>query len=377
MYVLCGLARVSFTGLTLDRQPNNVWKPAVRIRSVNQAGIVAVESLVDFGTHTPKNQLRIVDAPTALGYIFSVAIPPANPTWLNYYLPLAALYCRCLYLAFIRDRVSDTDLTIVEAVADLPIMSCVMYNGPNQNIRYVYGSTPAKITGGIPSKLVERTNAASMLDRFRRQNVLEPALLLANPNSRVPLYSPRRINDLATKLWSQLKDTAEFDSDVDPLRTTAQNLQTAVINIYEMLPQYQPGTLQALPLNKVFGHAVWKEALMVDLRTIVRDRFLNAAAYNRNNLGQAVVAAWRGVIKTYIAPHIYTKLDTAFALQIVDPASQAAVDQTVGQALGNLWQGFSASFLNELDNLHQQQINKPDHTPFGRCAETYCVIGMQ
>ncbi|KAI1177886.1 hypothetical protein F4777DRAFT_540723 [Nemania sp. FL0916] len=357
-------------------QPNDEWMPAARVRSVGDQGIVEVVTLADFGTATPKERLQIVDGATALGYIFSVATPPANPTWLSYYLPLAALYCRFLYLAYVLDRTGGANPGVFDASADLPQMSCVMYAGETHTVRYIYGATAAKIPGDDPDRAAERINAPVMLDRYRREQVLAPALNREVPGVQIPRYSPRRIADLATRLWTRLAVTAEFNSLVDPLRTMATNLQTSIINIYELLPTYPPGTLQALPLARVFGHAVWKQALLTDLKIIVRDRFLHPAAYDENNLNAPVVAAWENAIKNYIAPHIYLKTDTAFAVNIADPASQTAVDIAVNQIINPLWAQFRATFLQQLEDLFQEQMNRPDHTPFGRCAETYCVAGM-
>ncbi|KAI0390904.1 hypothetical protein F5Y17DRAFT_442787 [Xylariaceae sp. FL0594] len=353
------------------------WVPAIRIKS-GAGGTVAVESLVDFGTRNPRNQLQIVDGPTALGYIFSVAVPPANPTWLNYYLPLAALYCRCLYLAFVKYR-DYNQQQLVLAPGDLPQMSCVMYNGENQNVRYVYGSTRASIPASIGAAGARRANSGSTLDNFRRQNVLVPALGLANPGTQIPRYSPRTIEAHALKLWSKLYKTAAFDVTEAPLLAVVQELQKTIINAYEKLLQCPPGTLLALPFDLIFGHAVWNEKLLLNLRTVVRDRYRNAATYNRNQLSQDVVTAWKNIIATYLAPHIYVKTDTSFAKEVTtpDPATTKVVGDAIATELGRMWQQFSNAFLNHLDAVYNETLNVADHTPFGRCAETYCLVGMQ
>ncbi|TKW56003.1 hypothetical protein CTA1_11387 [Colletotrichum tanaceti] len=69
-------------------------------------------------------QMGIVDGPTALGYIFSVVSPPAGPqpTWQDYFLPLAALYSWAVYLAYICSL--GAQVPDIEAV---PRMTCVTY----------------------------------------------------------------------------------------------------------------------------------------------------------------------------------------------------------------------------------------------------------
>ena len=77
----------------------------------------------------PKNEnLSITDGPTALGYIFSVAIPTQDvPKMENYYLPLLTIYSRATYLAYICIEASPP------RVENVPIMCCVMYVVPKDS----------------------------------------------------------------------------------------------------------------------------------------------------------------------------------------------------------------------------------------------------
>lgn len=48
-------------------------------------------------------QITINDGPSALGYIFSIAASNASSprTYINYAVPLLAIYARCLFLAYV------------------------------------------------------------------------------------------------------------------------------------------------------------------------------------------------------------------------------------------------------------------------------------
>lgn len=77
----------------------------------------------------PKNEnLSITDGPTALKYIFSVAIPTQDvPTIENHYLPLLTIYARAIYLAYICSEASQPQ------IENVSIMCSVMYVVPKDN----------------------------------------------------------------------------------------------------------------------------------------------------------------------------------------------------------------------------------------------------
>ncbi|KAI0438391.1 hypothetical protein F4803DRAFT_98815 [Xylaria telfairii] len=353
------------------------WLPAVRIKTQDD-GRVAVASLVDFGNAVPQQQMQIVDGPTALGYIFSVAIPPANPTLLNYYLPLEALYTRFLYLAFLYDKVAGTQ-ELVSAVGDIPQMSCVMYTvGANATVRYIYGATPAFIPSADLSRGAERENALSTLNNYRLNTVLRPALAQEVPNAQIPGHSPRHIEALAGGLWAALSKTRELSPKPanrktrDSIIAPAAVIQDRAIREYKALPQYQNVKLVALDWSDVSGHATLGGDLMTNLQIIVRDGLSNN--YNRNSLSPATVNSWRNIVRIYVTPHIHT--DIAFTNVIDHPPVQGLVNTEVDMLMNNVWERLEPRLLDELDKLLNEGHNRQDHTPFGRCAETYCISGM-
>lgn len=70
----------------------------------------------------------IVDGPTALGYILSIAIPTVEVTIMsNYFLPLLTIYANCIFLAYICGKSPEPQIDRV------PIMSCVLYVTPEDN----------------------------------------------------------------------------------------------------------------------------------------------------------------------------------------------------------------------------------------------------
>lgn len=74
-------------------------------------------------------RLPIVDGPTALGYIFSIAIPTVEvPTIANYFLPLLTIYAKCMYLAYVCGESPEPQ------IHQVALTSCVMYVVPEDNV---------------------------------------------------------------------------------------------------------------------------------------------------------------------------------------------------------------------------------------------------
>jgi hypothetical protein len=64
--------------------------------------------------------LEIVDGPSALGYLFSIAQAPASADWKSYRLPLLLCFSKCLYLAFIiNPKDSSATWSTVQIMANI------------------------------------------------------------------------------------------------------------------------------------------------------------------------------------------------------------------------------------------------------------------
>lgn len=87
---------------------------------------VALPVMVPYG-NGQDGQMSIVDGPSAMGYIFSVASPPhgLNSGWWNCFLPLNILYSWAMYLADIR-FICGSPLPRRD-VYWVPYMTCLMY----------------------------------------------------------------------------------------------------------------------------------------------------------------------------------------------------------------------------------------------------------
>jgi len=139
----------------------------------------AVPVMVTFGAA----QIGINDGPSALGFIFSIANPPATAlpqlrTFENYALPLLALYSRCLYLAYIKN-----------GVAYVPKMSCGMYASGLNPFPLLLGSTYVTSSSNSQRQAFEE-GLRQMMNRWRRQSVIQPGLDFYVPQRQLPSLAP-------------------------------------------------------------------------------------------------------------------------------------------------------------------------------------------
>jgi hypothetical protein len=99
--------------------------------------------IVHFGPDA--HPMRIVDGAAALGYLFSLAQPPAEINWQVYWVPLCLVFSRCFYLAFLDNSCSE-----VRALSGVPVMANVMYLADQHDIEArelpsMFGTRSAKI----------------------------------------------------------------------------------------------------------------------------------------------------------------------------------------------------------------------------------------
>jgi hypothetical protein len=128
----------------------------------------AVPITVHFGSQNAA--MDIIDASSALGYIFSVVTPSVpHPTWQTYFLPLLVIFSCCQYLAFIAPGPATGVLT--EDINNAPVMSCVMYVSGGDPLPLMYGCTysAGTVAVGLAEALVNARKI--MVDRWRRQQV--------------------------------------------------------------------------------------------------------------------------------------------------------------------------------------------------------------
>lgn len=130
---------------------------------------------VPFGNH----EIRINDGPSALGYIFSVAQTPigdvVNRTYDGYALPLLAIYCRCLYLAYIFEAPGDPPSNT--QIGKVPYMSCAMYFTSGNDFNLLLGSTYMTGFDSDAALAVSANEKQRLMNAWRGEKILRPALI--------------------------------------------------------------------------------------------------------------------------------------------------------------------------------------------------------
>ncbi|KAL2859431.1 hypothetical protein BJX68DRAFT_252359 [Aspergillus pseudodeflectus] len=174
--------------------------------------IVPVE--VQFG---PQNAtLPIVDAPSALGYVFSFATPPAGAeklTFDGYYLPLSVYYAWFLYLAFLWPASSPTPV-----ITNVPREACLLYLPESlQTTAPVFcfgaiwsGADPADAEG---AGLIWDDEA--QMDLWRQEHLIVP-LFARNLTVQMPDWTPTVRHTAARRLNEYILGKKGIDSTATP-----------------------------------------------------------------------------------------------------------------------------------------------------------------
>jgi hypothetical protein len=326
--------------------------------------------------------MQIVDGPAALGYIFSVATPPmVNPTWENYYLPLLVIYSKCLYLAYI---------TLVPGAAnaritDVPIMSCVMYIRPQTEPphSFMFGSTWTSTDYDSDAAVLEMERRR-MLDRWRRRELLEQALThvplqQGEAMPIVPPFDPEYWKELC---WIFYRD---FRGRKQPAQVPVIQ-KNAAANATETLRAATVATLKAaqpglpdpkmIDVNQLANNFRTKNDLQTCVLNLLHLRF--RAHYDRNS--NQVLEAYQALIKYYLTPHMFPADPTGNIISNAEVPLPPAQLVQLNQTVATLWAapGTADKALDKLDVLYDEQTQggHPPTRPYGRCAETYCVVCM-
>ncbi|KAH8724863.1 hypothetical protein GQ44DRAFT_759903 [Phaeosphaeriaceae sp. PMI808] len=343
----------------------NNWRSATRIKTELEMGIVPVFSTVKFGDGTPeKREFKILDGATALGYIFSVAIPTSNnPTWENYYLPLGLLYSRCLYLAFVVDRGDDNHIT--GTLGDVPAMSCVMYARVSEPIRYFYGSSPARVCSASFSTQAESFNALRTSDKYKHDSILQDQLT-AWSGTQLPLVSPKDEDALVDNLWTSLQEL-RLMNEIDPETQTKNPVLLTIQQEAILLVAKDPNLIVnyiTIPLVKIKGHRKIWPSIRPFLVQLVNER----AAGNYD------LDAFTSLFVAFLQPRVYKRGDAGYNAEQIPKLPTDALKTALAPLSTSLKNDLQLK-LDEVWARFKQPGIKPG-TPFGRCAETYCVASL-
>lgn len=153
-------------------------------------------------------RLPIVDGPTALGYIFGIAIPTVEvPTMANYLLPLLTIYTKCIYLAYIWSESPEPQ------IGQVSIMSCVIYvapedNAPERPVFFFLGSSWS--VASCPAE--EKRRRA--VDPWRKGVLAASMEQLAEDEGdlvkSLPAFEPSYPKELCTIFWKNLRGKGEI-----------------------------------------------------------------------------------------------------------------------------------------------------------------------
>jgi len=209
-------------------------------------------------------EIEIIDGPSALGYIFSVATPPqgAAACDLNYIVPLQAVYSSCVYLAYISNVWIDEDTE--DFIQDVPFMSCAMYftdgvsNPPVHH--FLLGSTYTVTFAPDGSTAAGVRAKVRLMNSWREKQVLGPALQSYSPHRVLPPndhFLPPTVEEKVVEvLWKMLLSTCLAISETStPTQKTGPPLSGNLADRWVTVPELAADT--AFAAMVVTLNAAW------------------------------------------------------------------------------------------------------------------------
>lgn len=327
---------------------------------------------VTFGTKP--DLVQIIDAATALGYLFSIVKPPKgiDVNWKQYWLPLLALFSRCLYLAFV-DLRPDLDMDL--AISFVPTMACVMYAsqefGTNDLEKpLMFGaSTPYAAFKDFEDQDLESRKERART--WRRTNVLVADLHLQS-SACLPLSS-KVIPDLERHLHLSVLGE-KFLNNPRPL-PLHEGLDTLANQIKDrLLAEHKP--CKARPLLSLLTSQPTQSSLQSLLRRVIKRRY--ALTFGPEN-DAALIQAFKDTLSYYITPHILP-----FGAGLRGTTQEIPLTprdrSTISDIVDELWDDnhVRTSAFTKLQNVidQHQKHDQPALGAYGKCAETYPMVGV-
>ncbi|KAG5932726.1 hypothetical protein E4U53_001210, partial [Claviceps sorghi] len=172
---------------------------------------------VEVQPNPSKDPLLVADAPSALGYIFSVQGAAAG--FDEYMLPLAVCYAWALHLAFLRPcSAPAATATLTNVPAEASLVYCASHpDGASSSSAAPAFCLGATWSGADPADArgaaVQSDDEAEM-DRWRRKNMVDPLFAgHANPAAPSPLLGPSLRRILARRLNEYILGKQDNDDD--------------------------------------------------------------------------------------------------------------------------------------------------------------------
>lgn len=347
--------------------------------------------------------LKIIDGPAALGYIFSVATPPNGATYGNYLVPLQVIYSRCLYLAYIRKVGAPQP---VNNVADVPVMSsCIYFRDAGNQLWFLLGSTYTLTYAANGFDTADHNAKRRLMNGWRREQILDPALQSYNPNHHLPpnphVLPPVLELAVAEAIWLCLfnitlgnNNAILFNTNLpapnpwvtvseDDANAQFQFVMDAVNAAWRAAPN--PKDLVPFPCKDLWDRGPFKDSLRAALLSVMRLRW--QLGNNRNDA--AIQAAYRPVFDIMFVPRMFQpKADNTPNIQLKEvnpgpilPTYMALKDALFAKLYGDV---NTSPVLRMLDYLYAWVNDGNDYLAFagpsvpryGRCAETYPIAGI-
>lgn len=234
-------------------------------------------------------RLPIVDGPTALGYIFSIAIPTVEvPTMGNYFLPLLKIYAKCIFLAYICGESPEPQ------IKQVPFMSCVMYIAPEENV----SERPVFFLGSSWSvdKSPAEEKKRRAVDPWRKEMLAVSLEQLAKDQGdlmkSLPVFEPSYLKQLCTLFWKNLNGKGEISGGkpVVPLALSKRISEQAIWGHDDSGSKH----LTILPGNHSFYQSTIP-ILMPLLENVIISKF-EAGPVNTPNVIQALMALFQYIV---------------------------------------------------------------------------------
>ena len=283
------------------------------------------------------------------------------------------LFSRCLYLAYILPG----NGTVTGNITDVPFTTCVMYDA--QGGFYFFGSTWTVESASVADFQTRRETIGGLLDEWRRNHILSPALTALQDPAVLPEIEPLTVDWLAEAFYNDirgrgLRARGPLISEVDA-GAFALTIETSFLG---EIPGATPLTHVPAEKDHLWSILTLKKRLMEFGKKLFKMRA--SADFDPDKLEfQTVFLAFLG---QYLTPHIFPgvfrkpnsplppKPDLKKA-EIEPPPTTAAL---ILADLGPLWLKYKTDAINRFSDFMSDlpdYRNKGKFKPYGRCAETY------
>lgn len=265
---------------------------------------VADPCVVHYGDSTPAMRLEIIDGPSALAYLFSVAQPPATPAWEQYYFPLQILLCRSIYFAFVRGSRAGK---FKPDPTGVPVMSCLTYIEGVISPAFMYGSTFNSGAACIADGQVLKDARGILLDGWRRRLMNKGVAMMGAIQAGLPAtgpvagqdppfspIAPMVAKELAKQFFLRLLAVPEVQSAAG---TTFKAIEAVILANWNPTP---PAPMVAMPYTMAAAIATYLEPMLEDLEEVVQYRF-KAESY----IPDALITYFRPLLQKWLTPHMF------------------------------------------------------------------------